>query len=229
MLDAASYPAFWRIFDETGIRPEWLLPVLFHESGFNPAIPNGQGAPYYGLGQNSPADIQRYAGVDVSTYLTWPASAQLNTVVLGYFKALVAQYGPLNSGARVYQAEFLPATLKTATGWDDVIAGANGPYASFYAANQSLDPNRTGQITLRSLAELVTKMAAAPAVQAAIQNAYAGRLDSPTDPAYGTGGSAAPGLKTLLTAVAILGSAWVAATYLTQGPAPFRKMLRAFV
>ena len=39
----AAADALWALYDATGIRPEWILPVLYSESGFNPAIVNSLG------------------------------------------------------------------------------------------------------------------------------------------------------------------------------------------
>jgi hypothetical protein len=174
-LDAAAFPALWAISDATGVRPEWLLPVLNHESGLNPSLPNGAGAPYYGIGQNSTADIASYAGVDPATYLTWPASAQLSTVVKGYLTAAVHSYGPLRSGTRVYQAEYLPATLTTARKLSDTIASAADDPHGFYRANAGLDVNHDGVITLGDLATIVAAEARKAAVQQAITATYAAR------------------------------------------------------
>lgn len=181
-LDAASYPALWGIWQATGIRPEWLLPVLYHESSLNPAASNGT---YFGIGQNSTTDIQRFAGVSSSSYLALPASQQLSTVVQGYF----AQYaGQIGSGWRCYQAEYLPATLGTATSLDSVIASSANDPNNFYKDNPSLDFNHDGQITLGDLAQVVSAAAATAHVKAAIKAAYAIAplwAGLPTDPTYG--------------------------------------------
>lgn len=166
-LDDASYTALWGITAATGIRPEYLLPVLYHESRFNPAATNGS---YHGIGQNSAADIQTYAGVDPTTYLGYPASKQLETVVKGYFNAITKSYGVPKSGVRVYQAEYLPGTLNTAKRLSDVIAASP---SAFYTDNPSLDPNKDGVITLGDLASVVGVEAQTSAVQTAISSTYA--------------------------------------------------------
>jgi hypothetical protein len=176
MLDfPAAAVALWGITAATGIKPEWLLPILSHESGFDPSVPNRAGAPYYGIAQNGTADIAAYAGVDPQTYLTWPASQQLATVVKGYLSAAVHSYGPLRSGVRVYQAEYLPATLGTARKLTDVIASADNDPHGFYRSNPSLDPNHDGEITLADLATVVAAEARKPIVQQAIRETYAAR------------------------------------------------------
>ncbi len=231
MLDATAYQALWGIYDATGIRPEWLVPVLYHESGLNPAATNGA---YHGIGQNSPADIQRYSGVDPATYLTWSAGAQLNTAVRGYFQAIVAAYGSLRSGVRIYQAEFLPATLPTARNLSDVIAStSNDPYG-FYASNQSLDPNHDGIITLQDLADVVSHDAKAPQVQAALAATYAIRPDeTQTDPALGDDFGSyklSYNWRSVAIAAAILAGSGLVAIYILEGePKAIRRLRKAIL
>ena len=179
----ASARAFWAIYDWTGIRPEFLIPVLDYESGLNPTVSNSQGAPYYGIGQNSEAAIAA-AGTDVASYLTWPASKQLTAVVLPYFEAIVQQYGALTSGVRVYQAEFYPASLAYAQGPDDIIV-KHGDAA--YSANAGFDYGKKGYISPRDLAQAIASRANAPEVKAAISAAYAERpiMGPPKDPIWG--------------------------------------------
>lgn len=176
----AAGQALWDIFDVTGIRPEFLLPVLYNESGFRPDVQNFQGAPYYGIGQNGVGDIQGFAGVDPATYLTMSASQQLSTVVKGYFKRITDKYGPLNSGARVYLAEYLPGYLPTATSFDHVIASAPSAY---YEDNKTFDHGNKGYITLGDLNTTVANQAAKQAVQDAVAQTYALRPhEKPQDP-----------------------------------------------
>lgn len=188
-LDSASFPIFWQIYNETGIRPEWLIPVLYAESGLNPAIPNQAGQPFYGINQASASLIQQFAGTDPQTYLTWPASRQLQTVVLGFMKGLVASYGPLRSGVRVYLANFLPATLPAVKHLTDTVTAAPSAY---YNANKGLDAKGKGYISLQDLANFVARAAATQTAKDAIAQAYAS-VDTgstnpygpETDPVYG--------------------------------------------
>jgi len=171
MLDfPAAGEALWAITSATGIKPEWLLPVLWLESGFNPAIPNGAGQPFYGLNQASVSLISQYAGTDPQTYLTWSASQQLNTVVAGYMKGLVSSYGALRSATRCYQANFLPGTLHTARQLSDIITASP---SAFYNANSGLDVNHDGAITVGDLAANMKRAASTPQVQSAITQTYA--------------------------------------------------------
>lgn len=192
MLDQpSSSNALWRIYTNTGIRPEYLLPVLFSESGFNPAIQNSAGYDYWGLNQISGSTLQRY-GFTSADYKTWPASRQLNDVVLQYMAAQVRAYGPLKSGTRVYQANFLPATLKTATNLNSVIAtrpaaGCPAGAGGVYCANKGLDRENKGTITVRDLSGFIGRAAASQQVKDAIAAAYAQRPENgpPKDPVLG--------------------------------------------
>ena len=84
MVDAAFAAALWNPFyAKTGIRPEWIVPVLASESGLNPAVQNLQGYPYYGINQISATYLQA-RGIDPQSYLGWSASQQLVQVVTPY-------------------------------------------------------------------------------------------------------------------------------------------------
>jgi hypothetical protein len=221
--------ALWSISDQLGLRPEYLLPVAWHESAFNPAVQNSQGAGYYGVTQNSAADIQSYAGVSTSTYQTWQASQQLSTVTLGYFKNIIAQYGPLRSGTKCYQAEYLPATLKTATALSSVIASKANDPNGFYAQNTSLDANNDGQITLQDLANVVTAAAATAQVSQAIAQTYSLRpweIPLQRNPALGDDFGFPWG--TALSVAAILGGSLAVAYFIANPqalPRPLKRIL----
>jgi hypothetical protein len=187
MLDQASSQAFWNIFDATGIRPEFLIPVLSYESGLNPAVPNSAGAPYFGIGQNAGSFITQQTGLSPEEYLTKPASFQLQNVVLPYFNDVVRKYGPLTSGTRVYMAEFYPASLQYAQGPSDIIVQSP---SQAYVDNASFDPQHKGTITVQDLANVVSSQLSHPAVQNAIAAAYALRpnMGPPQDPVWGSSG-----------------------------------------
>ena len=227
MLDfPASGEALWRLYDATGIRPEYILPVLWHESNFVTTVINSIGCA--GINQMCSGALAGI-GVDAQTYASWPASAQIDHGVRAY---MTPYAGQLHSGARAYQANFLPATLSTKTQLSDVLASAP---SDFYEWNKSLDPNGDGQITIQDLADVVAKAAAVPQVQRAIAQTYALRPDEvEQDPAYGTdfGGSAVSptGLTTLQALAISLGIAAAAGlgyAYLTTTPRQRRRMLQA--
>lgn len=173
-LDSAAFPALWSISDATGVRPEYLLPVLWGESGLHPEVQNHAGADYWGLNQIS-GDTLRNQGIDPHDYLTWSASRQLRTIVGPSIANLVSSRGPIRSGTRLYQANFLPATLKNALNFSDVVCGKNGPFADAYAGNVALDIGNKGAITVGDLAKRVGDAITRSTVDAAIAQAYAVR------------------------------------------------------
>ena len=178
-----SANALWALADRGGPRPEYLLPVLYYESGFNPSVPNQAGYPYYGLNQIAGSWLAA-RGIDVNDYLTWSASRQLSEVVTPYMLDQIAYGGSLNSGARTYQAEFLPATLRTAKTLSSVLTRAG---ESAYNANAGFDWDHKGYITVADMAHAVSLMAAKPAVQQAIAQTYALRPgETSRDPVLGT-------------------------------------------
>ena len=180
----ASADALWSIYNSTGVRPEWLIPVLAYESGLNPGVANAAGYPYYGLNQIAGSQLQA-RGIDPADYLTWPASRQLSTVVGPYIAGQVKSFGPLQSATRVYQANFLPATLKTATWLGDVIATRGDAY---YGPNAGLDQSGKGFITTEDLAQVMTKAAAEAGAMSALAQTYARApvdVGGPYDAVYG--------------------------------------------
>lgn len=188
----ASAAAFWNIYAATGVRPEFLIGVMAFESGLNPAIPNGAGAPYYGIMQNSGSFITQMTGLSPQEYLTKPASYQLQNVVLPYMEGQVKTYGPLTSGYRVYQSVYCPASLNWAPGLDDVISSPTEHTDCSYSANAVFDSTHKGYITPRDLANVISAKASTALVQNAIRDVYTNAppgVGSPQDPAFGSGNS----------------------------------------
>jgi len=173
----------WALYDVTGVRPEHLLPVLAAESGLNPSVPNAAGYPYYGINQMNGTWLTN-AGIDPQTYLTWQASEQIAGVVAPYMRGIVAKFGPLRFGTRVYQANFFPASLKTARSLSSkIVCSPSGAYT----ANAGLDADKSGCIEVSDLATAIRNQAAKSYVQAAISAAYSIRpSEKQQDPVYGT-------------------------------------------
>jgi len=247
MLDTASYPVFWQIFDEVGVRPEFLLPTLWVESGLNPAASNLAGAPYYGINQASGTWIQTNLGVTPQVYLTYPASQQLSQVVLPMAKGWPK---PLLSGTRVYQANFLPATVAGIAGWtaarypNDVVVSKNGPVnknAADCNANAGIDTAKKGFITVADLEAFIGR--AFPSINSMLASIYALRpTETMQDPILGTdpylvSSSPAPSSSPIVTtnvalavggSVALLGTAGLIAWGLHKyPPTPSRRRRRA--
>jgi hypothetical protein len=176
-LDTAFWPALWALATTVGTRPETLLAVWFAESGLEPKAQNPQGC--IGLNQTCPSELggPGFPNGDAAAYAASPASAQLAWIAPQVVSAQHLNGGPFRSAARYYQANFLPATLLTAKGPRDVIAGRNGPYAPQYGANTGLDVTADGFITLDDLGRYLQRRIAlgGGALEGAIAQAYASR------------------------------------------------------
>ena len=182
VLAAAAISALWSLYDATGIRPEYVIPVLALESNFDPTVGNRAGTPYYGIGQNGGAWLAA-RGIDPQDFLTWTAEQQITAAVTPYFLELVRQYGPIRSATRAYQGNFLPATLPTARSLAQIVT-VRGTQA--YTFNAGLDPLKHGAITVSDLALVMARQLARLEVQQAIRDAYAQRpAERPRNPVYG--------------------------------------------
>jgi hypothetical protein len=210
-VDAGFPAALWAMYAATGIRPEWIVPVLYSESGLNPASQNSIGC--VGINQACP-----FAVPTPPDYTTWTASQQMVGVVTPMYRAIVSKFGPLRSGTRVYQGNFLPATLATAPDWSSVIATQGG---AVYAANSGLDWQRTGVIRVSDLGHFVGKAAGNSYVQSVIASAYAVAptgVGPESDPVagfdYGSGPGSSDVARNVAMLVGILGlgasAAWLA-------------------
>lgn len=177
--------ALWAIFDASGIRPEYLVPVLYFESGFDSTKPNAAGAPYYGIAQTSGTKLASL-GTSPSAYLAMSQGDQIRLAVAPYFAGVVKSYGPIASATRAEQANFLPASLATVRGLSQVLQwGGSRVYAANAAA---LDPRGHGAITLADLAAVMSRAASSAPARAATARAYQLRTTAgaPRNPVYGT-------------------------------------------
>lgn len=171
----------WALYDKSGIRPEYVLPMLYLESSFNPAADNGRG--YVGLAQDFTPYLAR-KGVDAATYKTWTAAQQLSTVVVPRLAELAAHYGTPRSATRVYQMNFLPATLSSALSLGAPLAWRG---SDTYSAN-AFDKSGKGAIVVADLANAMAYELRQPEVKAAIARAYALRpSEGPPDRRPATG------------------------------------------
>lgn len=172
----------WKLYDASGVRPEWVVPMLYLESGFDPALPNRAGSQNYGIAQDFGPYLARH-GIDPADYLKMSAAEQLRAIVVPRLTELSKRWGPLRSATRVYQANYMPATLKTAPGLASVVAWRGSPE---YNANKILDVTRDGAITVSDLAWWMRREAAEPEAKAAILRAYELRSnESPSNVVYG--------------------------------------------
>ena len=180
-LDDDALQALWSLYDATGIRPEYVIPVLQFESGLNPAATNGA---YYGVAQTS-GDKLTALGTTPAAFLAMTPGAQIRTAVLPYFQNVTRSYGIVRSATRAEQANFEPATLATVRALAQVLERKG---SAAYADNAgAFDPSRRGAITLSDLALAMQRAAGAPAVKAAIARAYQLRTTAGAarEPVYG--------------------------------------------
>lgn len=191
-LDAAFYPGLWDLYAATGgsVRPEYLLPVLYGESGFQ-SVQNAQGADYWGINQESGSSL-RSKGIDPLSYLSWPASEQLRVIITPRVAGQVQANGPIRSATRLYQGNLAPASLPVAFSFPDIIAAEGGTRyqggeAAVYSGNKVLDLDNSHTITVGDLAAWATGKSHAAAVLAAIAKAYLvpGSQGRPHDPVLG--------------------------------------------
>jgi hypothetical protein len=172
----------WALYDASGVRPEWVLPMLYLESGFDPSIPNAAGSQNYGIAQDFGPYLTRH-GIAPADYLKMTAAEQLHAIVVPRLTELSKRWGPLRSATRVYQGNYLPATLKTAPGLASVVAWRGSPE---YTANALLDVTKDGAITVSDLAWWMRHEAAEPEAKAAILRAYELRpKETPSNVVYG--------------------------------------------
>lgn len=173
----------WKLYDSSGIRPEWVLPMLYLESGFDPSLQNRAGAQYYGLAQDFGPYLERH-GITPAAYVAMSAAEQLAAIVVPRLETLEKAWGPMRSATRVYQGNFQPATLRTARSLSSVVVWRG---QSDYASNAILDVFRDGAITVSDLAWWMGDRAAQPETRAAIGRAYALRpKETPSNVVYGT-------------------------------------------
>lgn len=185
-LDDDALQALWSIYDASGIRPEYLIPVLFFESAgtFDPSIQNLQGFPAYGLAQTSGARLAEL-GITPAAFMALSQGAQIRTAVAPYFGNVVKSHGPIRSATRAYQANFEPATLGHVRGLGQMVDHAG---TRDYAANsRALDVLHHSAITVGDLALVMSRAAAAGPVRAATARAYVIRpQEAPAhEPIYG--------------------------------------------
>ena len=145
-----------------GCDPEHLLMAWFSESGGIHAeaenksknAAKGTGAAF-GINQISPASGLKKCGWEgtPAEYLDLTAEEQL-PYVENYYAPYKGSLANASVG-RIYQVNFLPATLGSATQPDDVLCGKDGPYAFAYNWNLGLDSrdpaSRKGYITIDDL------------------------------------------------------------------------------
>jgi len=167
-LSDDALPVLWSLYDASGIRPEWVLPMLHLESSFDPSAVNAKSGAL-GVAQDLPVYLTRN-GVDVAAFRTMTAGEQIQASLAPRLTNLAKHYGGVQSATRVYQANYLPATLPTARALFSPLAWK--PQGA-YVDNALLDPQKKGVILVCDLAHAMAVQAASSEVADALKRAYA--------------------------------------------------------
>lgn len=184
-LTANVDPRFDTAFPEAcariGCKPIDLLGVMFSESACSPAAHNREPGMVKdkATGELRPSlPSERYNAVGLIQFmppslvgLNWrdgyeafkhlSASQQLPYVV-AYFQPWQKDGAPWDSAGRLYQACFLPATLKSKRAPEDVLTGRGGPLGWAFEANKGFDANGDGVITISELTDAIFRNAKGP-------------------------------------------------------------------
>ncbi len=135
-----------------GCRPHDLLAVMMRESGLRADAQNGASRAV-GLLQFLPGTLESlgwngtpesFRALDAREQLPW----------VERFLSPSSQYG-LGSAARVYQAVFMPASLRLPASGQTVLIDRRGINANRYRRNRALDFNGDGKITVMELQQAV--------------------------------------------------------------------------
>jgi len=181
-LDRDALDALWKVYDATGIAPEWTIPVIALETGgtFDPAICNPSNC--CGLNQLCPGTYSYYVHVPVAEYKQWTASQQLAGPILDYWKD-ATKHGPVRSSTRLMVAQLGQALLATPPNLARVVFASP---SIEYRQNAGFDTQKKGTITEQDIANAMARQVARPAVKDALAQAYAMRPgERMRDPVYG--------------------------------------------
>lgn len=171
-----------------GIAPSQPAMIFLEESGLDPTNggPSGASPPVGGLNQMS-SDNLSAIGLTRARWLAMSAAEQL-PYIFSFWDSLAAKDNggafPADAGT-LLALNFLPASFAASHAGSNpnaVVAGKNGPYASDYAANVSLDPSGSGSITPATCALRLANVAAA----SPMWPGFLAELQSYTPPSWAT-------------------------------------------
>lgn len=151
------------------INPNWLMGIMYHESGINPAIVNSIGAT--GLIQFMPNTAK---GLGVSTaQLAKMSGVQQMDYVLKYFEPYK---GKIRTMTGLYVITFFPVALQHTNNNDYVFQYGNLSASVIAQDNPAFDINKDGKITMGEYKKYLEKYFGADLLNSA--NPYFGK-DSP--------------------------------------------------
>jgi hypothetical protein len=126
------------------VAPEWLMAVMYAESGFDPAVMNRQGSGAVGLIQFMPATAGELR-ISSARLREMAPLAQLD-YVHAYFEQVRQRYGPYQDLTDLYLAVLYPK----ARGQDFCYTLYARPHQA-YRQNAGLDENQDGRVTITDI------------------------------------------------------------------------------
>jgi hypothetical protein len=123
------------------VAPEWLMAVMYAESGFDPAVMNRQGSGAVGLIQFMPLTAGELH-VSPAQLREMEPLAQLDYVE-AYFQQVQQRYGPYRDLTDLYLAVLYPKARR-----QDPCYTLYARPALAYRQNAGLDENRDGKVTI---------------------------------------------------------------------------------
>lgn len=159
-VDTLFDKAFLRTCEKIKCSPRDLLGVMFSESGCRSSAHNPNGGAS-GLIQFMPDTLKGLGFKEGGAAFRHLTASQQLRYVEAYFVPWHAVGRPWDSAGRLYQAVFLPGTLKVAKAADDVLCERVGKkrLGWAYEANTVLDVNGDGRITIGDLTKAVMRSA----------------------------------------------------------------------
>jgi hypothetical protein len=148
---AAFAQAVDRVAQDLHIPPDWLMAVMYAESGLNPAAENRQGSGAAGLIQFLPAAAGEL-GTSVPELRRMDATAQLN-YVHQYFRQVRQRYGPYTSLTDIYLGVLYPKARRQPATY---VLYARPSRA--YLQNAGLDEDRDGAVTVADITRRMNRL-----------------------------------------------------------------------
>jgi peptidoglycan hydrolase-like protein with peptidoglycan-binding domain len=158
-LSDAFFAELRAVSARLGANPKDLLGVMMSESGIRASAENRY-SHAVGLIQFMPQTLVGLGWKQGYAAFKQLSAEQQLPYVERYFNPYKGYN--LNSAGRLYQATFLPATLKLGAASETIIAEQDGQYDWAYAANKALDVNKDGRITIADLTAAVNRASRGP-------------------------------------------------------------------
>lgn len=138
------------ISDSLGINPDWLMQIMYKESGISSTIQNPD-TNATGLIQFMPSTAEGL-GTTVEELAAMSNVEQLD-YVYAYLNKVKESYGNFGSYLDLYLAVFFPAAIGKPL--DTVLQAVNLPASVIARVNQGFDLNHDGKITLAEVQQVM--------------------------------------------------------------------------